>query len=128
MVSTMPYTLHRVKFTQCKVIRRSPMYDAILVGARVAGSATALLLARRGYRVLLVDRATFPSDTLSTHQIQIPGSVRLKRWGLLDQVLATDPGAAGQVRLTTGDVTLSGSYPSIDEINTVISPRRFLLD
>jgi flavin-dependent dehydrogenase len=104
------------------------MYDAIIVGARVAGSATALLLARGGYRVLLVDRATFPSDTLSTHQIQIPGSVRLKRWGLLDQVLATDPGAVGQVRLTTGDVTLSGSYPSLDEINTIISPRRFLLD
>ena len=45
------------------------MYDAIVVGARVAGSPTAMLLARQGHRVLLVDRAGFPSDTLSTHYI-----------------------------------------------------------
>ena len=45
------------------------MYDAIVVGARCAGSPTAMLLARRGYRVLLLDRAGFPSDTLSTHYI-----------------------------------------------------------
>ena len=42
-------------------------YDAIVVGARCAGSPTAMLLARKGYRVLVVDRATFPSDTVSTH-------------------------------------------------------------
>ena len=42
-------------------------YDVIVVGARCAGSPTAMLLARQGYRVLLVDRATFPSDTISTH-------------------------------------------------------------
>jgi glycine/D-amino acid oxidase-like deaminating enzyme len=50
------------------------MYDVIIVGARVAGSATALLLARRGLKVLVLDRAAFPSDTLSTHQVQVPGS------------------------------------------------------
>lgn len=43
------------------------MYDAIIVGARCAGSPTAMLLARQGFKVLLVDRATFPSDTVSTH-------------------------------------------------------------
>ncbi len=48
-----------------------------------------MLLARRGYRVLLVDRATFPSDTLSTHVIHAPGVAALRRWGLLDQVIAT---------------------------------------
>ena len=64
------------------------MYDAIVVGARVAGSATAMLLARQGLRVLAVDRAGFPSDTLSTHQIQLPGVALLRRWGLLDRVLA----------------------------------------
>ena len=46
------------------------VYDAIIVGARCAGSPTAMLLARKGYRVLLVDRATFPSDTVSTHVVQ----------------------------------------------------------
>src|SRR5215211_2080762 len=58
------------------------MYDAIVVGARCAGSPTAMLLARKGYRVLLVDKAGFPSDTLSAHYIHQPGSAALKRWGL----------------------------------------------
>ena len=58
-------------------------YDVIVVGTRVAGASTALLLARGGLRVLAVDRARFPSDTLSTHQIQVPGVARLARWGLL---------------------------------------------
>ena len=44
-------------------------YDVIVVGARCAGSPTAMLLARKGYRVLVVDRATFPSDTISTHVV-----------------------------------------------------------
>ena len=60
------------------------MYDAIVVGARAAGSPTAMLLARKGHRVLLLDRAEFPSDTLSTHYIHQPGVARLARWGLLE--------------------------------------------
>jgi glycine/D-amino acid oxidase-like deaminating enzyme len=47
-------------------------YDAIVVGARCAGAPTAMLLAQRKHRVLLVDKATFPSDTLSTHVIHPP--------------------------------------------------------
>ncbi len=64
------------------------MYDVIVVGARCVGAPTAMLLARLGYRVLLVDRASFPSDTLSTHFIKPPGVAMLRRWGLLDQVAA----------------------------------------
>ena len=60
------------------------MYDAIIVGARCAGSSTAMLLARRGFKVLLVDRATFPSDTISTHILWPHGAEMLARWGLLD--------------------------------------------
>ena len=52
------------------------MYDAIIVGARVAGSPLAMLLARKGHRVLLVDKAGFPSDTISTHHIHQPGTRR----------------------------------------------------
>ncbi len=104
------------------------MFDAIIVGARVAGSSTALLLARKGYRVLLVDRAAFPSDTLSTHQLQIPGSAALKRWGLLDKVLATEPGTAPQARFDIGEIVLTGQYPTVDGINAIHSPRRYLLD
>jgi 2-polyprenyl-6-methoxyphenol hydroxylase-like FAD-dependent oxidoreductase len=64
-------------------------YDVIVVGARCAGSPTAMLLARQGYHVLLVDRATFPSDTISTHVIHPTGIAALNRWGLLDQLLST---------------------------------------
>ena len=64
-------------------------YDAIVVGARCAGSPTAMLLARKGYRVLVIDRATFPSDTVSTHLIHPPGIAALGRWGLLDRLTAT---------------------------------------
>ena len=64
-------------------------YDVIVVGARCAGSPTAMLLARRGHRVLLVDRATFPSDTVSTHLVHPPGVAALRRWGVLDEVLGT---------------------------------------
>lgn len=66
------------------------MYDAIVVGARCAGSPTAMLLARRGYRVLLVDKAGFPSDIMSTHYIHQPGIARLQRWGLLERLHATN--------------------------------------
>ncbi len=62
------------------------MYDAIVVGARCAGSPTAMLLARKGYRVLLVDKTSFPSDTLSVHYIHQAGVARLARWGLLDRL------------------------------------------
>jgi flavin-dependent dehydrogenase len=52
-------------------------YDAIVVGARCAGAPTAMLLARQGYRVLAVDRATFPSDTVSTHILHPHGVAAL---------------------------------------------------
>jgi flavin-dependent dehydrogenase len=61
------------------------MYDDIIVGARCAGSPTAMLLAGKGYRVLLVDKSSFPSDIMSTHYIHQPGLQRLQRWGLLDE-------------------------------------------
>jgi 2-polyprenyl-6-methoxyphenol hydroxylase-like FAD-dependent oxidoreductase len=63
-------------------------YDVIVVGARVAGAATAMLLARQGLRVLAVDRVSFPCDTISSHQLQVPGAALLRRWGLLDKLMA----------------------------------------
>lgn len=66
------------------------MHDAIVVGARCAGSAIAMLLARRGYGVLVIDRDTFPSDmTMSTHFVHQRGVACLARWSLRDQVVAT---------------------------------------
>src|SRR5258707_1616864 len=63
-------------------------YDVIVVGARVAGAATAMLLARQGLRVLAVDRVSFPRDTISSHQLQVPGAALLRRWGLLGKLAA----------------------------------------
>ena len=67
----------------------SSNYDAIIVGARCAGAPTAKLLAERGYQVLVVDRAFFPSDTLSTLVIHATGVAALRSWGLIDEVVAT---------------------------------------
>ena len=105
------------------------MYDVIVVGARCAGSATALLLARRGYRVLLVDRATFPSDTISGHFIMHPGVIRLQRWGLLDKVLASGCPPITKFSSNFGDFTLSGQAPEeLDGLPFAVGPRRTVLD
>jgi len=64
-------------------------YDVIVLGARCAGSPAAMLLARKGYRVLVADRATFPSDTISTHLIHPLGVAALRRWGLLERLVKT---------------------------------------
>ena len=63
-------------------------WDVIVVGARVAGAATAMLLARAGLRVLCVDRSRHGSDTLSTHALMRGGVLQLTKWGLLDAVVA----------------------------------------
>jgi flavin-dependent dehydrogenase len=65
------------------------MYDAIIVGARCAGAPTAMLLARKGHRVLLVDKAAFPSDTISTHIIWPHGAEIMDNWRLFDRLAAT---------------------------------------
>jgi flavin-dependent dehydrogenase len=103
------------------------MYDAIVVGARCAGSSTARLLAQRGQRVLMVDRAEFPSDTVSTHCITTGGVVMLKRWGLLDRVLATGVELLPDVTLTIGPDELVNPLPVPDGLGAV-SPRRTVLD
>jgi len=104
------------------------MYDVIVIGARVAGASTAMLLARQGLDVLLVDRAAFPSDTLSTHQVQLPGVARLRRWGLLDALDAAGTPPARRVRYDAGDVVLDGCFPEHDGVDALYSPRRRLLD
>ena len=104
------------------------MYDAIVIGARCAGSPTAMLLARRGHRVLLVDRATFPSDTMSTHLIHPPGLAALRRWGLLDELIATRVPVLPTLRVDFGPVVLAGIPPAVDGISEHYAPRRRVLD
>jgi 2-polyprenyl-6-methoxyphenol hydroxylase-like FAD-dependent oxidoreductase len=104
------------------------MYDAIVVGARAAGSPTAMLLARRGHRVLLVDRASFPSDTLSTHYIHQPGIARLRRWGLLDRLVQTGCPPVSGMRFDVGPFALAAAPPPSDGVAEGYCPRRTVLD
>jgi flavin-dependent dehydrogenase len=104
------------------------VYDVIVIGSRVAGAATAMLLARQGLRVLAVDRASFPSDTLSTNNIQLPGVARLERWGMLGEVAAAGTPAIRRVRFDSGPVVLEGSFPAFEGVDAVYGPRRTLLD
>jgi flavin-dependent dehydrogenase len=106
----------------------TPEYDAIVVGARCAGSPTAMLLARSGHRVLLVDRATFPSDTLSTHAIHAPGVAALRRWGLLDDVIATGCPPLETYSFDFGFFTIAGTPRPCEGSSVGYAPRRFLLD
>ncbi len=87
----------------------SDSYDVIVVGARCAGAPTAMLLARQGHRVLLVDRATFPSDTVSTHLVHQPGVAALARWGLLDRLVATGCPPISTYLFDFGAVEIEGS-------------------
>jgi 2-polyprenyl-6-methoxyphenol hydroxylase-like FAD-dependent oxidoreductase len=103
------------------------MYDAIIVGARCAGAPNALLLARRGHRVLVVDRATFPSDTISTHIVHPPGAAALARWGLLDRLAATGCPPIHTYAFDFGPFTLSGA-PGTAEAPVGYCPRRTVLD
>ena len=105
----------------------SRTYDAIVVGARCAGSPTAMLLARAGHRVLLVDRATFPSDTVSTHLVHPPGVAALARWGVVDSVVASDCPPIDTYDFDFGPFTISGR-PGVPEEPVAYAPRRTLLD
>jgi 2-polyprenyl-6-methoxyphenol hydroxylase-like FAD-dependent oxidoreductase len=103
-------------------------YDAIVVGARCAGSPTAMLLARQGHRVLMVDRASFPSDTLSTLLVQPSGVAALGRMGLLDTVRASGCPPIEQYAFSPGPFTLTGRPLPHDGVRTAYAPRRSVLD
>lgn len=102
-------------------------YDAIVVGARCAGSPTAMLLAQQGYKVLVVDRAAFPSDTISTHLVHPPGVAALRRWGLLDRVVATGCPPIERYHFDFGPFALEGA-PGTPDSPVAYGPRRTVLD
>jgi menaquinone-9 beta-reductase len=98
-------------------------YDAIVVGARPAGAATAMLLARRGHRVLVLDRARRGSDTLSTHAMMRAGVVQLERWGLLDRIVA-----AGTPPIRRVSFRYDDHHVPVDLREPLYAPRRTVLD
>jgi 2-polyprenyl-6-methoxyphenol hydroxylase-like FAD-dependent oxidoreductase len=105
------------------------MYDAIIVGARCAGAPTAMSLARRGYRILLVDKATFPSDIVSTHIIWPHGAEIMDGWGLLDRLAATGcPPVARRLLFDVGPFALQGGVIDTNAGRGGFCPRRTVLD
>src|SRR5262245_41543577 len=103
-------------------------YDAIVVGARCAGAATAMLLARRGLEVLLFDRDRRGADTLSTLAMMRAGVLQLRRWGLLDQVRAGGTPAIRSTSFVYGDEVITVPIKPRDGVDALVAPRRTLLD
>lgn len=108
---------------------RSPSnYDVVVVGARVAGAATAMLLARCGHRVLMIDRADIGSDTTSTHTILRLGMLQLQRWGLADRLTTTDTPPIRKVTLGFGDDLVPIELSADFGVDALYAPRRTVLD
>ncbi|MGW1617348.1 NAD(P)/FAD-dependent oxidoreductase [Streptomyces sp. NPDC002285] len=103
-------------------------HDVVVVGARCAGAATAMLLARRGYNVAAVDQARLPSDTLSTHGLQRGAVVQLSRWGLLDEVLESGAPPVRQVLFRVGDKVDVRPFRNRAGVDLLVAPRRYVLD
>jgi menaquinone-9 beta-reductase len=103
-------------------------YDVVIAGARVAGAATAMLLARQGLRVLVVDPLPHGRDTLSTHALMRGGVLQLHRWGLLDSIRVADTPAVTTTTFDYGDETIAIPIKPRDGIDALFAPRRTLLD
>jgi len=109
-------------------LRSRADYDVIVVGGRVAGAATAMLLAQRGMRVVVLDQSAAGSDALSTHALMRAGVLQLSRWGVLDDIVA-----AGTPPITRTTFTYAGERVVIDlksahGVDALFAPRRTLLD
>jgi flavin-dependent dehydrogenase len=105
------------------------MYDVIIVGARCAGSALGLMLARTGKKVLMLDRAIFPSDTMSGHYIHPAGISCLKRLGVFDRLASTDTPEQKKLTVDFGPFALSGTPTAApDGTSSGYGPRRRIFD
>lgn len=104
------------------------MYDVIVIGARCAGSPTAMLFAKQGYRVLLLEKARFPQDTLSSHYIHQPGMALLHKWGLAGKLVEAGCRPIDQESYEGPEVGLKGFSLPVDGHRTTYAPRRFVLD
>ena len=103
-------------------------YDAVVVGARVAGAATAMLLARAGMRVLAVDRARLGEDALSTHALMRGAVLQLHRWGLLGAVQAEGTPPIRSATFHYADEEIPVAIKPRDGIDALYAPRRTVLD
>ena len=110
------------------LLRTGTSYDVIVVGARAAGAATAMLLARRGLRTLVLDQSELGSDTLSTHALMRGGVLQLSRWGLLDEIVAADTPAVRRTTFMYGEQRILITIKPAHGVDALYAPRRTLLD
>jgi flavin-dependent dehydrogenase len=104
------------------------MYDVVIVGARPAGAATAMLLARAGMDVLVVDRAEYGGDTNSTHALMRGGVLQLSRWGLLDEIVAAGTPPIRRTLFHYEDGSSAVSVKPAFGVDALYAPRRTVLD
>ena len=109
-------------------VNGDPSYDVIVVGARCAGAAAALLLARRGLRVLVVDKSRHGSDTLSTHALMRGGVLQLHRWGLLGAVRAAGTPPVSSTTFHYAEEPVEVTIKPRDGVDALYAPRRTVLD
>jgi menaquinone-9 beta-reductase len=105
-----------------------PRYDAVIIGARCAGAATAMLLARGGFKVLVIDRHAYGSDTLSTHALMRAGVLQLSRWRLLPAVMAAGTPAIRKTTFHYGRESICVSIKPEHCVDHLCAPRRTVLD
>jgi 2-polyprenyl-6-methoxyphenol hydroxylase-like FAD-dependent oxidoreductase len=106
----------------------SSSYDAIVVGARVAGASTALLLARAGLRVLVLERGRYGTDTLSTHALMRGAVLQLARWNVLPALQAAATPLIRRTRFQYGDEAVLVDIAPRGGVPGLMAPRRYLLD
>ncbi len=109
-------------------IPSTPRYDVVVVGARPAGAATAMVLARAGLRVLVVDRSRYGADTLSTHALLRGGVVQLARWGLLDRITGAGTPPVRRTVFHYGDRRIEVPIKPGAGVDALYAPRRTVLD
>jgi 2-polyprenyl-6-methoxyphenol hydroxylase-like FAD-dependent oxidoreductase len=102
--------------------------DAVIVGARCAGSTLAIALAERGWDVLVVDRDTFPSETVSTHFVYPNTVARFERLGVLDRLQARHEVPGVGYRVIGLGHEIAGGFTPVDGFDRCIGPRRSVLD
>lgn len=104
------------------------MYDVIVVGARCAGAPTAMLAARAGLSVLMLERATFPSDTISTHWMLHGAVQHLTEWGLLDRLVESGCPPIEHLSIDYDGIVIEGTPTTATGTARTFAPRRQVLD
>jgi len=105
-----------------------PRYDVVIVGARCAGAALSLLLARSGAKVLVVDRQTYGSDTLSTHALMRGAILQLNRWGLVPEIIAAETPPIHATTFHYGGDAVRVAIKPEHSVACLYAPRRTVLD